>query len=430
MGIVKDIADEVKNIIQFASTATDKLDKTSRTSFARGANEQTFHFPCLISESAPVNMSSTMVRNLDRMYASFVQIYLSANGIVDLNYVKNPRQFINQYQSQFKLESVEDEDEELTEMMEEYEDFYHAGNALFSDNDGKVMMLYQEGTITSGILKSTKDGLETMDSLYNTKAIPLFERNEDVKKDIMDAYLQAKDKELSKDTLDATSKLNAPRMNIHDVKKLNDMQPYVLELTLLATKGDTGMAQYVKYNVGVKTTLHLGKSDVLIQNLVYVLRNKNAMFNFIRWTTGELSLLRDIVLNIKDINFNVVNKYDSTGKFITALKRMKKKPIGINRSGLSKTVPLATIVITSYEYNTILNEYGFDLKNITFAKKIMDELYLMAFIIMDEATQTVDILLDGSRTGFQTYSLDILEKETTMNSNKLGKELTRMLGGN
>ena len=30
MGIVKDIADEVKNIIQFASTATDKLDKTSR----------------------------------------------------------------------------------------------------------------------------------------------------------------------------------------------------------------------------------------------------------------------------------------------------------------------------------------------------------------------------------------------------------------
>ena len=109
---------------------------------------------------------------------------------------------------------------------------------------------------------------------------------------------------------------------------------------------------------------------------------------------------------------------------------MKKKPVGINRSGLSKTVPFATIVITSYEYNTILNEYGFDLKNITFARKIMDELYLMCFIIMDEATQTVDMLLDGSTTGFQTYSLDILEKETTMNSNKLGKELTRMLGGN
>lgn len=430
MGIVKDIADEVKSLFQFTSTATDKLGKVNRTSFARGANEQTFHFPCLMAESAPVNMSSTMVRNLDRMYASFVQIYLSANGIVDLNYIKNPRQFINQYQSQFKLESTEEEDEELTEMMEEYEDFLRGGNALFSDNDGKVMMLYQEGEATSGIMKRTKEGLQTMDSLYNTRAIPMYERNEDVKKDIMDAYLAAKDKELDKNTLDATSKLNAPKIGPQDIKKLNDMQPYVLELTLLATKGDSSMAQYIKYNVGVKTTLHLGKSDVLIQNIVYVLRNKNPMFNFIRWTTGELSLLRDIVLNIKDINFNVVNKYDSTGKFITALKRMKKKPIGINRSGLSRTVPFATIVITSYEYNTILNEYGFDLKNITFARKVMDELYLMCFVIMDEATQTIDMLLDGSTTGFQTYSLDILEKETTMNSNKLGKELTRMLGGN
>jgi hypothetical protein len=37
------------------------------------------------------------------------------------------------------------------------------------------------------------------------------------------------------------------------------------------------------------------------------------------------------------------------------------------------------------------------------------------------------MLVDG-QADYQTYSLDMLEREVTMNSNKLGKELTRMLG--
>lgn len=431
MSIVNDIADQVKNVLSFTSDVGNVLDKNSSKSFARGAQEQTFFFPAMVSNSCPVNMAATCVRHLDRMYASFVQIYLSANGIIDLNYIKNPRQFINQYQSQMKLESSNDNDDELEELMEGYKDVLYAGNSLFSDDNGKVMMVYNEGAMTRGLTKTFNDGKKTVYDLYATNNLPVYyEDTASTRRDVLDAFLDAKDKELSKDVLDATSKINSPRLSDKEVKKLNDMQPYVLELNLLATKGDSSLAKYITYNIGVKTTLHLGKSDVLIQNIVYVLKNKNAAFNFVRWTTGEISLLKDIILNIKDINFNIANKYDSTGKFITALKRMKKKPVRINKAGLSRTAPLATIVITSYEYNTILNEYGFDLKNITFAKKVMDELYLMAFIIMDEATQTIDILLDGSTTGFQTYSLDMLERETTMNSSKLGKELTRMLGGN
>ena len=55
-------------------------------------------------------MASTITRNLDRVYASFVQIYLSANGVVDLNYIRNPRQFVAQYKTNFSLESTDDND--------------------------------------------------------------------------------------------------------------------------------------------------------------------------------------------------------------------------------------------------------------------------------------------------------------------------------
>lgn len=431
MSIFKDVVDSVKQVLRGVATAGDVISKSERKSFASRANDQTFQFPCLISSSAPVPMAATMVRNLDPVYASFVQICLSANGVIDLNYIKNPRQFIAQYQSQFNLESADSAyDEELGEFEEMYHEFTDAGHALFVSPDNKCAILFTEGEMNPTLRKNFEQGMRTVASIYNTKPVAVYEANEDLKKDVLDRYLQQQDQKASKFGLDATKEVNGPRLTDRDAKKINDMKPYVMELKLLATKGDTGFSQYLTYDVGVKTYLHLGRSDVMIQNIVYVLKNKNPMFNFIRWTTGELSLMKDIILNIDDIHFNIANKYDKTGKFITMLKRMKSHPVKITTAGLSKVVPFATMVITSYEYNTILNEHGFDLKNVTFAKKLMNQLYLMCFIIMDEGTQTVDILFDGSTTGFQTYSLDILERETTMNSNKLGKELTRILGAN
>ena len=178
---------------------------------------------------------------------------------------------------------------------------------------------------------------------------------------------------------------------------------------------------------GVKAYMHLAKSDKLIQNIIYVLKNKNPMFNFIRWTPGEISLMKDIILHLNDINFDIANKTDRTGKFIASLKKLKKKYVKVGTFGVNKLAPFATIVISSATYRSIRDDYGFDLKNPTFSHKLMSELFLMAFVIIDDVNHTVDMLVDG-QSDFQTYSLEMLEREVTMNSNKLGKELTRMLG--
>ena len=164
-------------------------------------------------------------------------------------------------------------------------------------------------------------------------------------------------------------------------------------------------------------------------NLVDVLKNRDPKFNFIRWTTGEISFFKDLVLHLDDINFDIANKSDRTGKFISSLKKLKKKYLKVGTFGVNRIAPFATIVISSSTYRDIKDRYGFDLKNMTFASKIMSELFLMCFVILDDVTHTCDILVDG-QADYQTYSLDTLEREVTMNSNKLGKELTRMLGSN
>ena len=56
----------------------------------------------------------------------------------------------------------------------------------------------------------------------------------------------------------------------------------------------------------------------------------------------------------------------------------------------------------------------------------MSGLFLVAFVIIDDTTGTIDILYDGSDS-FQTYALETLERENSMNSNKLGREIGRMI---
>lgn len=438
MGIVKDIIDAGKDLFRNTSNVADKVGKYNKKSFARGANDQTFQFPCIISDTIPIDMASTITRNLDRVYASFVQIYLSANGVVDLNYIRNPRQFVAQYKTNFSLESTNDFTDEEVEIMESvnehYNVFYNGKPELYLTDDEKAGFLFTASeSVSLGMIKNLREGMKEPLSIYDT-SIDVFSeasmRNR--KDDMMGKLLQnledEKDNDTNKQNLDATKYEQTPRLLERDIKKMNDMQPYAMDLKLLATKGDSSFSQYITYTVGVKATAHLGKSSSLITNIVHVLKNKNFLFNFIRWTTGELSLFKDIILNLNETNFNIGNKNDKTGKMISKLKELKNRKVKVTSSGLSRIAPFATLVISNYEYNEILNNFGYDLKNVTNAEKVMKELFLMGFIIVDETTQTIDMLLDGNDNGFQTYSLETLQREVTMNSNKLGQELSRMLG--
>lgn len=440
MGILGDVINLGKNIFRNTSKAADTLGKYNKKSFARGANDQTFQFPCIISDTIPIDMASTITRNLDRVYASFVQIYLSANGVVDLNYIRNPRQFVAQYKTNFSLESTDDNDFTEDEMdiiesvSDHYKVFYDGRPQLYLTDDESAGFLFTAAeSVSLGMMKNLKEGMKEPLSDYDVSLGAFSEASSQQRKnDMMDKLLQNLDDDKTandnKQNLDSTRYEQTPRLVERDIKKLNDMQPYALDLKFLATKGDTSFSQYITYTIGVKTTCHLGKSSSLITNIAHVLKNKNFMFNFIRWTTGELSLFKDIILNLNETNFNISNKSDKTGKMISKLKELKNRKVKVTSSGLSRIAPFATIVISNYEYNEILNNYGFDLKNVTFAEKVMKELFLMGFIIVDETTQTIDMILDGSTNGFQTYSLETLQREVTMNSNKLGQELSRMLG--
>lgn len=438
MGVI----DEIKGFFRASADIGDKFDKFNTRSVARGAAEQSFIFSSLVDNNIPTDMAGVLSQQLDRVYASWTQIYLSSIGLIDLSYIKNPRQFVAKYQPKGAIFESWDSEEFLETCDEVLKDgLFGDEEMLFVEHgcNGSIhrLLLITPGTANVGCLRSMREASKSPLDGYNTKAIhqvAFYEEPEDdfaVSDTITNALSRQVDMQTSKQNaeyLRATDP-RGPRISDSDVKKINDMQPYVIELKLLAIKGDTSLAKWVNFQVGVKTHLHLADSNKLMANIIDVLQNRNPVFNWIRWTTGELSLIKDIMLHMDDINFDVANKSDRTGKFISSLKELRKKSLKVTPTGINRIAPFATIAISSNTYHDIKDKYGYDLKNMAFADKVRRELFLMCFIIIDDAAHTYDILVDG-QSDFQTYSLETLEREVSMKSSKLSKELTRMLGSN
>lgn len=89
--------------------------------------------------------------------------------------------------------------------------------------------------------------------------------------------------------------------------------------------------------------------------------------------------------------------------------------------------PNATLFLSVYEVEQIEKLYGYNIGKKEFAEKLMNGLFLMSLYIVDDAAGMVKVIYANTGQDFQIISLDALEREITASSNKLGKELLRMI---
>ena len=219
--------------------------------------------------------------------------------------------------------------------------------------------------------------------------------------------------------------INAPKLTDSDAQKANDMMPYGVEVKLMAINGDQEFVNYMTFIVGVKAVLHPIDSDDMTTNIIRTLTNSSNVFNFIRWTTGEISFFKDFLFNVKNIRDDVRGKSTTGNPYFAALRRAKNAGVSVSKLGVNKMIPNATVIITDSECE-FLKSKGFDLTNPRIAKILISKLFLMTFVILDEASRVISILYDGS-DDFQVFSIESLEKDVAMSSSKLSKEIGRMI---
>lgn len=229
--------------------------------------------------------------------------------------------------------------------------------------------------------------------------------------------------ELQKSKLDYQSKAMV-KLSDNDVKKCNELVPTTLSLTLQVKDGNSfgGVSNFV---IGVKGLLHPVNSDDMISNLLSGYKSGNKFFNFLRWSSGEIKFIKDLILNMDNIREDVVRKHAKNGSgWWSALKRRRNVAALRRIKGSGRILPNTTIVCSINEIDELKEAYGVDLMNPTAIKKIMKTFFLLGFVVVDDSQELCHFIFDGENN-YQVVSFNGLEKEN--NSKNDFKEIYKLI---
>ena len=407
--------------------------KLNTSSIAKGAKDATFQFPCLISKTVDNVTANTVARTLDKVYATFTQTWISMNSMFDITIDPTPLSYLKRIHQNLSIESVEDVSDDMGRYMEAVYD----GSYRLYMNDAKTYGIFINEADASSLSKENKELLrEYMSDFKLTPVEDIYEEKDksptegDLASSILDAAKRQADNKKRMDDISITAKgSRVPKLTDRDVKRSNEMLPYGIEVRLIALNDQKEFVQYIDVIIGVKTNLHLIDSDDMIDNIVRALNNRNLAFKFLKWTTGEISLIKDILLNINDLKLDATATSRGKTPFFGALKRLKGRKIGVsNLTVPHMLVPNSTMVITMEEVDYIKENFAIDLKDDIIASKLISSLFLMGFIIIDDPAGTMYAMYDGDKS-YQLFSLDVLERENAIAKSNLNKEIGRMVSG-
>ena len=432
MGFIQDITSLMRKGPELAGQLNSV--KLNTKSIARGAKDSTFQFPCLIVDTVPIDMATTCVRTLDQVYASFTQTWLSMNSMFDISIDPTPSAYLNKLHQNLKLEGVENLEVNEEDVPEYMEKVYDGSYRLYMDPDKTHGVLFNVADhATKEMMESHKDFLKEYMSEFDLAPIEITEADRtemnagDLAAAVIDGQINSNRLDRQDQILRQSDRAQVPKLTDRDIKKSNDMLPYGIQVRLIAVNDKKEFVQYVDFIVGVKAILHTVSSSDMIDNIARALQNKSLAFKLLKWTTGEISLFKDIIFNINNIKADSLNRANGRSPFFGTLKRLRGKKFGVSNLTVPHAlIPNATIVITSYEADYLEKNYAINVRDERIVKKLMNSLFLMSFIILDDGTNTMSVLYDGD-SSFQTYSMETLERDNAINSNKLGREIGRMI---
>jgi len=424
-------ANDIMSIIRKGPELVSQANsvKLNTRSIAKGAKDATFQFPCLISKTVPNNTANTVARTLDKVYATFTQTWLSMNSMFDITIDPTPLSYLKRIHQNLSIESVENVSDDMNRYMESV---YDGSYRLYMNADKSYGIFISEATVSS-LNNTNKDLLREYMSEFNLKPLESIYQEDTDESELVSSVMNAAKKNAEDKRRSNMASISnagrAPRLTDRDVKRSNDMLPYGIEVRLIALNDQKEFVQYIDIIIGIKTVIHPIDSDDMIENIVRALNNKNLAFKFLKWTTGEISLIKDMILNISDIKADATAVSRGKTPFFGTLKRLKGKKIGVsNLTVPHMLVPNSTLVITSEEVDYIKDNFAIDLKDDRVASRLIDTLFLMGLIIIDDPAGTMYAMYDGDKA-YQLFALDTLERENNLVRTNLSKEIGRMVTG-
>lgn len=197
-----------------------------------------------------------------------------------------------------------------------------------------------------------------------------------------------------------------------DVRKANEMQPTLMHVRILHERPTSDKSEYVDFIVGVKATIHPIATEDMIDHLVAILQDRGKMFELVRWTTGEISLFKDLIFNIDAIKDEIKGvRSGKSSKWWTILKQIKAKRRMNHWTMREPILPNASLVVSMEEADYIKANYGFDILEDETGKKLLNALNIISFSVVDTASEVVHTITDGD-SSYTINTFKGLEKDT------------------
>ena len=427
MGILNDISEVVKSVSTLVRTNSSAMKKNN-DSLAKKAKEGILQFPAICSNSLDADTLSMASKALERNYATFAQIVYTMNCVAQVDEIKGVGDFINKFHTNIgNTGTIDVLNLALKEALEDYSQTELDGMVLETILcKGSTNTIIHENSIN---LKEYMSGFNL--DILNDLFIPADIRKEIIEENIAynknhrkygDSLLEAEDeKNPNLNRVVIPSKV----LDNNELKKANELVPTTLTLKINFMDKNGNLAGERTFNIGVKVTLHPASSEEIINNLCSA--RDTGFFKFIRWTTGELSLVKDVLLNLNEIKLDVVNKTAGKSGWFSTFKRLKAKSTILSKfsKGAQGFHPLGTIIISMDEAEIIKNKSGLDLTRVSDVKKVMDKFMLLGFVILDPATQTAMFIFDDS-PDFEMQPFSGLKREGNGSNTDL-KELLKVM---
>jgi len=233
-------------------------------------------------------------------------------------------------------------------------------------------------------------------------------------------------------------KVKAPQMlDETKIQKLNTMKPLMMNVGIKVLSDSGQVSDMIDYVVGVRTHCRIVKADVLPDVAEYPLKEMSTLSRKAKWRAGEIKFL-DFLLAKKEKKQAAYDSRDINRKWYHRLYTLAhskgSKSIAGKITGKSTRdglIPNATIVITKADVDMIKAEKNIDLLKASTAKAFCNELFLMAFIVIDVDAQSIKLLLPDINNGFEVQSLAAVQKQiaTLDTSGTVSREVSRMMNG-
>ena len=431
---------------------SDNAANNNFSSIAAKASEGILQFPVIISDNVDYDTAVTVTKALERSYSSFIQTIISMNTMTDDLNATGVSSYLNRIHDN-SLSNVIDSDssgddvtingfKKAIENSVSYEfekdgvtftcEAYFPEKPIMSEMLKKELGYYLEGLC----LNKLNDKYQPVKLENASFAIPMFEAKgmnyNKIKSELKQTKKELDDARNANKNL--TNKLHEEKMKYevkkasnvellpNDVRKANELQPTFIRVSIKRSVRD--IHEFTEYNfiIGIKATLHLARSSEYITNLVDACEYKGNLFRFIKWSSGEISFLKDYVLRMDEFSKEAKGRVTNQSHWWEALKR-RGREAKISKVKTNRLLPNASFVFTTEEVEYIKANFGYDLLNVSVAKRLMKEYFLLGYVVLDMANEVANILYDGQKN-FQMMTFKNMEREGA-NAERQFKEILR-----